>query len=681
MKQYTFLLPILILTFSTFLNAQNNCGSDQAREHQFQMFPEQLKIVEELENGVLERTIAQQRSIEDSTIYTIPVVVHVMHDPAYSIGQGTNISDSEIEDAIQFLNDNFRNQNQSFFSEAVDMGIEFCLAETDQNGNPTNGIDRVPTTVHDTLVINGNWDIDTNMKTQHNWSSFNYLNIWTVGMATSFNSQYYGYAYYPDWHGAPRDGVVMKRDSIGTSILSHEVGHYLNLKHTFDGYSCTNNDCLLDGDMVCDTPPDNTDVRIGCGPNIDPVNNCTTDLDDISDNNPFTEDQNDMTDNYMDYNESTCYTRFTAGQRFRARDALLNLRSSLLQNNFCCYSTGALTVDFNFDNQLDPTIVFENTSENADSYLWLFSDGNSSEESDPMHTFAEEGTYSVCLTAYETCGSSETICKNVVIGEDCTNETIFFFDENNDPEIEFWGTIYNPGALSFFWDFGDGYTSTEADPFHTYSYDGTYTVCLSTINECNDSTNVFCRNTIIIDDACSLNADLFFSGPSGSFEAETDGIIESNAVIFSDKNVSYDSGESITLYTGFKAYQGSNFIALIDGCGNITHPLGSEPESNIESQSINSDKKELAKETEVSIYPNPLSDLAKIEFSLEQEALVEIAIHDQTGRVVQVLVDNERKDQGQQQTVFRSNGLSNGIYFCSITINGVQQMKKLILSR
>ncbi|MEZ4930773.1 MAG: M43 family zinc metalloprotease [Saprospiraceae bacterium] len=107
-----------------------------------------------------------------------------------------------------------------------------------------------------------------------------------------------GYAYLASAHGQPSTGSFAKRPILGQSpknnvVLIHEMG-CLNLYHTFQG-GCKNDDCLTDGDQVCDTPPDQVTFS-ACA-----YNSCGTDADDASANNPFTSDMADMTENYMDY--------------------------------------------------------------------------------------------------------------------------------------------------------------------------------------------------------------------------------------------------------------------------------------------------------------------------------------------------------------------------------------------
>jgi Pregnancy-associated plasma protein-A len=164
-----------------------------------------------------------------------------------------------------------------------------------------------------------------------------------------------GYAYLPYSHGLPEDGIVNEASWFGSSsdnskVHIHEVGHYLGLYHTFQN-GCANLDCTLDGDQVCDTPPDGSTGASPCGIS---QNSCSSDEDDTSANNPFRPvllgglgDQNDLIENYMDYSAQACQTLFTAGQSERMNAALENERASLLGSGGCVSSCGIGPVEIN----------------------------------------------------------------------------------------------------------------------------------------------------------------------------------------------------------------------------------------------------------------------------------------------------------------------------------------------
>lgn len=103
---------------------------------------------------------------------------------------------------------------------------------------------------------------------------------------------------------ATADGVVGA--SISSVLLPHEIGHYFGLLHTWEGMDCKNDECLVDGDMVCDTPLDKS-VSEPCG-----GNSCDTDVSSNFSNGNFFMDVAYMSTNFMDY--SPCKVDFTSGQ-------------------------------------------------------------------------------------------------------------------------------------------------------------------------------------------------------------------------------------------------------------------------------------------------------------------------------------------------------------------------------
>ena len=134
------------------------------------------------------------------------------------------------------------------------------------------------------------------------------------------------------------------------------------------------------------------------------------------------------------------------------------------------------------------TVAFTNQSTTADTlanWNWDFGDGTFGTAANPLHLFDSIGTYLVCLTLQDECGS-DTLCQNVSVCQNPITSFIYnnvfgtfdFTDLTLGPEIDFWQ-----------WDFGDGNTSALQNPTHSYSAGGTYTACLVSGNACDvDST-------------------------------------------------------------------------------------------------------------------------------------------------------------------------------------------------
>ncbi len=148
---------------------------------------------------------------------------------------------------------------------------------------------------------------------------------------------------------------------------------------------------------------------------------------------------------------------------------------------------------------LPATVQFKNTSSGAQSYQWLFGDGSTSTDPNPVHTFTKAGSYNVTLIAYNTKDCSDTIKKLNFIRLGPPKITGF----NNLPEqgcapitIKPTANIQTPEPIaSYFWNFGDGTTSASATPTHTYANPGSYSVSLTV------TTNSGCKDSIKMNNA------------------------------------------------------------------------------------------------------------------------------------------------------------------------------------
>lgn len=396
---------VILLLATSALSAQNHithfCGQvhqhDRMCNHHEGAREEIALAHEALENFTAEYMAS--RGGGDDQIYIIPVVFHIIHQNG-----AENISDEQIHDCVDILTRDFRKQNadsmdivDEFTVIASDCGIEFRLAARDPDGNCHTGINRI---LSDLTFDGGNPAV----KDLIYWPRNSYLNVW---VCAGIGDGVAGFTNLPgdvaaNW-AADEDGIVMRSDyvgSIGTSsvgksrTMTHEVGHWLNLYHT---WGPTNNpgvasNCNTD-DLVTDTP--NTVGYTSC--NLDGAS-CGSDIDNVQ--------------NYMDY--SYCSKMFTWGQRQRMRAAL---NSSVAQRNQLWTTanleeTGAVdpplcAAVFATDRRtccMGESIQFTDYSYHAaTSWSWDFGDGTTLSGTDPavhknpVHTYSEAGIYNVTL--------------------------------------------------------------------------------------------------------------------------------------------------------------------------------------------------------------------------------------------------------------------------------------------
>ena len=140
------------------------------------------------------------------------------------------------------------------------------------------------------------------------------------------------------------------------------------------------------------------------------------------------------------------------------------------------------------------TVQFTNTSSNATTYNWQFPGGNpsSSTNQNPVVTYNTPGSYGATLTASNASGNNNTLTLNNFITV-AALPSAFFSSSANGNIVSFTNTT--TGATAFLWEFGDGNSSTQTHPVHTYANSGTYIVSLTATNTCGNSIQI---QTVVI---------------------------------------------------------------------------------------------------------------------------------------------------------------------------------------
>ncbi len=329
-----------------------------------------------------------QRGPQD--VYVIPVVVHVVHN-GESVGSGRNISLAQIQSQIDVLNEDYRKKSGTpgYNSNPVgaDTKIEFVLAKRTPSGASSNGVDRVDRN------SNG-WSappyttsyVDAVIKPATYWDPNQYFNIWV----TDLSGGILGYAQFPSYSSlagfdcdegaASTDGVVIGYQYFGSSdkgtfpVLSppydkgrtatHEVGHWLGLRHIWGDGNCSVDD-------FCGDTPWAAAANYGCPTG---TISCSS---------------TDMIENYMDYTNDTCMNIFTLDQTTRMRTVLENCirRNSLL-------TSPALTTPVSNDAGISEIItpVIDYCSSSITPQVKLKNYGTSNLTSATIHYRVDNGT-------------------------------------------------------------------------------------------------------------------------------------------------------------------------------------------------------------------------------------------------------------------------------------------------
>ncbi len=663
-----------------------------------QLFDANPSLKEEYDRNEAQLRIAAKklynnRYNKEEKIYRIPVVFHIIHQNG-----SENISDEQVRSAIQVFNEEFSKTNAAaanitpFFKDrAADCKIEFRLATIDPNGNCTNGIERF----YDEKTVGAG----DNVKAGRQWPRQKYLNIYTCA---SIGSGAAGYAYYPGTIGPDRDGILILSTYVGkigtgdasrSSALTHEIGHYLSLAHTWGN---SNNPDLPencgDDDGVEDTP--NCVGSRTCNLNR---NSCDTEQ---------PGDEKDNIQNFMEY--AYCYAMFTEGQKARMRAALESTVGE--RNNLCTEANSAATgvnyegqptnlckADFNISTTKPicegSTISFSDLSYNSvTTWEWSFPGGTptTSNEKNPVITYLTAGTYPVSLTVGNGVQSVTTTKNNVVSIVPMSGvalpfaETFETINTNLSPVF----SVNNPNNDNTWALFTSaGYQSSKSVYIKNRSISGSdkldelisNTVDLSTMAKPHLKFRyAYAKKiegnadelSVLVSNNCGVSWSVrkILKGASlntSSLPVPTGDFVPSSNNEWREADVNIESFRQ----SGVRV----KFDWLNDGGNNVYLD-----NINIYDAAVTSIETIENPIANFEVYPNPASTFSSLYFSTSLNGNVNVALIDLLGKPALTIFTGSLA-AGEHNYSFKTETLAKGVYLLNVSIDGRNTTKKLIV--
>lgn len=290
-------------------------------------------------------------------------------------------------------------------------------------------------------------------------------------------------------------------------------------------------------------------------------------------------------------------------------------------------------------NNLD--VQFTNTSSgNFNAVFWDFGDGfGSSEDLDPQYTYLLDGTYTVCLSIFDTLfgGCWSDVCLDVTVSSGGGGSCNANFTYETDQLGIVCNNISTGSFMTSVWDFGDG-SNPKFDPEHTYSQAGTYEVCLTIGNLFPFCTDQHCETVTVFEETCEPTFEYSFNNQNIYSFINTTSVGNVTSVLweFGDGNTSTFASPSYTYN------EPGNYIVCLttfdDGveCGSTCEPIEVYP-LGIESVA----------EKGVIVFPNP----AKGSFHISGISnTTDISLFDIAGRQVALKVLGHTSNTAQLET-------------------------------
>ena len=645
MKQLALSTLFLLSCLPSF--AQRSCGAMDNLQHQLATDPGMATRMEAIENQT--QHFIQSGGNHERVVITIPVVFHIIHN-GDALGSGENISDTYVMAQLDQLNKDYRKLNSdaslipaAFLGVAADAEIQFCLAQRTPTGAATTGINRLN-------MGSASWaqtQIESTLKPQTIWDRNKYLNVWSVVFGGS-SAGLLGYAQFPGG-AANTDGVICLYSSFGSTstpnpgggqygkgrTLTHEVGHWLNLRHIWGDANCGN-------DQVSDTPTQQTS-NYGC-PTYPKVT-CS--------NGP----NGDMFMNYMDYTDDACMYMFSTGQktRMQALFASGGSRVSLATSDGCTAPSGGGGTCGS-----PSALASSSVTASGATVSWAAASGAVSYSVQYKTSAATSWTtLSTTSTSLSLTGLSASTTYNWQVSAVCSSTSSAYVAGAN-------FTTSASGGGGTCTDTYESNNSKNTAKTMAVNTDLTALISSSTDVDWYKFTTTSAATRVKIN-LSNLPADydvkLFRNNSNTAVGISQNGGTTAEQII-------YNSTSSATYYVNVYGYQGVNSTSC------YTFRASTSNTNFVKDMGLEAVGNEIS---EISLFPNPSNDKVNVNFLSTAENNVTIRIFDITGR--QLVQQTHSVAEGINNLGVDVSNLQTGYYLVQVDNGSMRQQNRLVIAR
>ncbi len=720
-------------------NAQQPCSTDQQYWESVKKYPQILDYERQFEaqmagitaHGIPGVAAKITLSPNDTTTFDVPIVVHVVHD--YGVEY---LADDVIYNAVKYWAQVYLAQNADT-SMAIDpfkkyvgnARIRLHLATIDPNGKPTKGV------VHDRSYLTTNADDQAKYS---QWPQNKYINVWFINTFGAASTGAAAYAYYPSSAAFMPyyDGVIGLYNYVDyEKAIPHEIGHVLNLQHTWGN---NNNPGVACGDDQVDDTPPTEGHNPGCS---------AAALYDVTCAGGYLKHYTSVlgADSLVDYPDTTnaqnimdytyCQKMFTIGQCVRMRTALTSATAG--RNNLITpanlAATGALApmpdlppvADFSIERATGAGIItdartvflslgsggnfnFKNRSWNdtISDVVWTFSNGATTPTSTTNGTvfnkFSVPGWVTVSLIANSNAGSDTLTTTPVYVADTVAAGGFGYYQTFSNPAALANWPMFNYFSNQYKW---GAYTGASRDGdngcIRFRSFDTTQKRIATPLGDHDDlftpslnlsglSGNVY-LNFYTTAAAANSGGVSTPAGDSLEIDATNNGGLRWTKIAAFTRGQLVNNGIKSTEFVPTAStpwvaravvipatyFTSSTFFRFRYWAGSTGNNFYMD-DFNI--GGFPADVAEIAKSAEsFKIFPNPTNNGCNLVLRSGSEGVVHYSIKDITGRVVYEANETYSPDMLIQQPIAREITPNSGIYFVTVTIDGNAHTEKLVV--